>query len=112
MTRRRWTAHALEALRTKNGKHQTYRPLAGSISMARGPRQKSVVDLGGNAIDTTSAAGRFMLTVLAGAAEMERNLTRDRIKSAMAVKPANGQRIGAMPYGYDLAGDGKTLVPD
>ncbi len=35
-----------------------------------------VVDLGGNAIDTTSAAGRFMLVVLAGAAEMERNLTR------------------------------------
>ncbi|MBI1827808.1 MAG: recombinase family protein [Planctomycetes bacterium] len=37
-----------------------------------------VVDLGGNAIDTASAAGRFMLVVLAGAAEMERNLTRER----------------------------------
>ena len=33
-----------------------------------------VVDLGGNAIDTTSAAGRFMLVILAGAAEMERRL--------------------------------------
>ncbi len=33
-----------------------------------------VVDLCGNAIDTTSAAGRFMLVVLAGAAETERNL--------------------------------------
>jgi len=30
-----------------------------------------VVDLGGNAIDTTSAAGRFMLVVLAGAAERD-----------------------------------------
>jgi DNA invertase Pin-like site-specific DNA recombinase len=49
-----------------------------------------VIDLGGNAIDTTSAAGRFMLVVLAGAAEMERNLTRERTKSAMAVKRANG----------------------
>jgi len=39
-----------------------------------------VVDLGGNAIDTTSAAGRFMLVVLAGAAEMERNLTRERYR--------------------------------
>lgn len=69
-----------------------------------------VVDLGGNAIDTTSAAGRFMLVVLAGAAEMERNLTRERTKSAMAVKRANGQRIGTVPYGYDLDDDGETLI--
>ena len=52
-----------------------------------------IIDLGGNAIDTTSAAGRFMLVVLAGAAEMERNLIRERTKSALAVKRANGQRI-------------------
>jgi DNA invertase Pin-like site-specific DNA recombinase len=71
-----------------------------------------VVDLGGNAIDTTSAAGRFMLVVLAGAAEMERNLTRERTRSAMAVKRANGQRIGRIPYGFDLAADSMTLVPN
>ncbi len=71
-----------------------------------------VADLGGNAIDTTSAAGRFMLVVLAGAAEMERNLTRERTRSAMAVKRANGQRIGAIPYGFDVAQDGTTLVPN
>ena len=69
-----------------------------------------IIDLGGNAIDTTSAAGRFMLVVLAGAAEMERNLTRERTRSAMAVKRANGQRIGTVPYGHDLAGDGTTLI--
>ena len=71
-----------------------------------------ILDLGGNAIDTTSAAGRFMLVVLAGAAEMERNLTRERTKSAMAVKRANGQRIGTVPYGFDLSADGVALVPN
>ncbi len=71
-----------------------------------------VVDLGGNAIDTTSAAGRFMLVVLAGAAEMERNLTRERTKSAMAVKRSNGQRVGTIPYRFDLANDGATLIPN
>jgi len=71
-----------------------------------------VIDLGGNAIDTTSAAGRFMLVVLAGAAEMERNLTRERTRSALAVKKANGERVGAIPYGYDLAPDGQTLIPN
>ncbi len=70
-----------------------------------------VVDLGGNAIDTTSAAGRFMLVVLAGAAEMERNLTRERTRSAMAIKKSNGQRVGTVPYGFDLASDCTTLVP-
>ncbi len=69
-----------------------------------------IVDLGGNAIDTTSAAGRFMLVVLAGAAEMERNLTRERTRSAMAVKKANGQRVGTVPYGHDLLDDGVTLI--
>ncbi|NOT00641.1 MAG: recombinase family protein [Phycisphaerales bacterium] len=71
-----------------------------------------VIDLGGNAIDTTSAAGRFMLTVLAGAAEMERNLTRERTRSALAVKRANGQRIGTVPFCYDLAPDGRSLEPN
>ena len=69
-----------------------------------------VIDLGGNAIDTTSAAGRFMLVVLAGAAEMERNLTRERTRSAMAVKRSNGHRVGSIPYGHDLADDGTTLI--
>ena len=70
-----------------------------------------VIDLGGNAIDTTSAAGRFMLTVLAGAAEMERNLIRERTKSALAVKRSNGQRIsGHIPYGFDLGADRTTLL--
>ena len=56
-----------------------------------------VVNLPGNAIDTTSAAGWSMLVVLAGAAEMERNLTRERTRSAMAVKRTNGERIGTVP---------------
>ena len=71
-----------------------------------------VIDLGGNAIDTTSAAGQwFMLVVLAGAAEMEANLTRERTP-ALAVKKANGERVGAIPYGSDLAADGHTLTPN
>ena len=71
-----------------------------------------VIDLGGNAIDTTSAAGRFMLVVLAGAAEMERNLTRERTRAALAVHKANGKRVGTVPYGYTVSADGCTLDPD
>ena len=67
-----------------------------------------VVDMGGNAVDTTSAVGRFMLVILAGAAEMERNLVRERTRSALAIKRSNGQRVGSLLYGYDLASDGST----
>ena len=38
--------------------------------------------------------------------------TRDRTRSAMAVKRANGQRIAAIPYGFDIADDGTTLLPN
>ena len=55
---------------------------------------------------------RHLFVVLAGAAEMERNLIRERTKAAMAVKRANGQRVGSVPYGYDLAADGIELRPN
>ena len=69
-----------------------------------------IADLGGNAIDTTSAAGRFMLVVLAGAAEMERNMTRERTRAALAVMRSNGQRTGGIPFGFDVAADGTSLI--
>ncbi|PIZ30813.1 MAG: DNA invertase Pin [Armatimonadetes bacterium CG_4_10_14_0_8_um_filter_66_14] len=72
-----------------------------------------ILDLGGNAVDTTSAAGRFMLTVLAGAAEMERNLIRERTSAAMQYKKAAGEYTGGtVPYGFTLSADGVTLTED
>jgi site-specific DNA recombinase len=70
-----------------------------------------VVDLGGNSIDTVSTMGRFMLTVLAAAAEMERGMIKDRCNAGRAARKAEGKRIGEVPFGYDLAAD-NTLVPN
>ena len=42
-----------------------------------------LVDIGGASVDTSSAMGRFFLTVMAGAAEMERNQIRERTSMAM-----------------------------
>lgn len=69
-----------------------------------------LVDLGGQPVDTSTAMGRFFLTIMAGVAEMERNLIRERTKAAMAHLKATGKRAGAIPYGFDLAADGKTLL--
>jgi len=68
-----------------------------------------LVDMGGQAIDTSTAMGRFFLTVMAGAAEMERNLVRERTSAGMAHKKAKGERVGTVPFGYRLAGDGVAL---
>jgi DNA invertase Pin-like site-specific DNA recombinase len=63
-----------------------------------------LLDLGGSTLDTGSAMGRFFLTVMAGAAELERNLTRERTADALAHKKARGERVGQVPFGYQAAG--------
>ena len=72
-----------------------------------------LVDLGGQTLDTSSAMGRFFLTVMAGAAELERNLIRERTSEAMSYVKSQGHKTGGdVPYGYTVAADGKTLVAD
>jgi DNA invertase Pin-like site-specific DNA recombinase len=57
------------------------------------------------------AASMFMKAILDAAAQYERALIRGRIRAALAVKAARGERVGAVAYGYRLADDGRTLVP-
>lgn len=67
-----------------------------------------LIDLGGQAIDTSTAMGRFFLTVIAGAAELERNLIGERTSTAMQHLRSQGVSMGRAPYGYrysDEAGD-------
>jgi len=45
-------------------------------------------------IDTTTPGGRFVLVVLAGLAEMERELIRERTIAGLAAAPARGRRGG------------------
>lgn len=69
-----------------------------------------LLDLGGSAFNSVSAFGRFFLTVMAGAAEMERNLISERTKTALAYKRSKGEWLGAAPFGYRVLDGG--LVPD
>ena len=71
-----------------------------------------IIDLGGSSIDSQSPAGRFMLTVLAAAAEMERGQIKVRCASGREQHRAEGKVIGGLPYGYALDVDGKTLVEE
>lgn len=61
-------------------------------------------------IDTTTAAGKMVFRMMAVLAEFERDQISERTTTAMQFKRGKGERVGAIPYGYDLAADGVGLV--
>jgi site-specific DNA recombinase len=61
-------------------------------------------------IDTRTAAGRLVLNVLGSVAQWERETIGERTAEALSHKKAQSQRIGEIPYGSQLAADGKTLM--
>lgn len=65
-----------------------------------------------DSIDTTPAGGRLVLNVLLSVAQWEREAISERTKTALQFKIANNERVGEIRYGYSLAADGKTLIPD
>jgi DNA invertase Pin-like site-specific DNA recombinase len=44
--------------------------------------------------------------------EIERQMIRDRTRAALAVKKGRGERVGTVPYGYQLSDDGIHLERD
>jgi site-specific DNA recombinase len=67
-------------------------------------------DMGGQHLNTASAMGRMMLTLLASFAEFERNLISERTAAALAHKKSKRQAYNQTPYGFRK--EGKMLVPD
>ena len=61
-------------------------------------------------IDTTSAAGKMIFRMLAVMAEFEKDQISERTKMAMSHKRSKSERVGTVPYGFDLSADGITLT--
>lgn len=70
-----------------------------------------LIDHGGLSINTTSAMGRFFLTMLAGMAEWERNVIGERTAAALAQKALQGERLGSTPLGFRTPGKGEDMEP-
>lgn len=66
-----------------------------------------ILNLGGTTVDTATPAGKFFITVMAGAAELERNLIRERCNDGRKARQAEGKRIGQVPFGFTADPDGK-----
>jgi site-specific DNA recombinase len=63
-----------------------------------------------DSIDTRSAGGRLVLNMLLSVAQWEREIIAERTRAALRYKISIGERAGRLPYGWDVADDGKTLI--
>ena len=64
-----------------------------------------LVDMGGQALNTSSAMGRFFLSMMASFAELERNLIGERTAVAMQHKKSMRQVYSPTPYGFERVGN-------
>ncbi len=62
-------------------------------------------------IDTGTPHGRFLLTILGGLGQMERELIAERTRSALAYKRENGQPTSHPPFGFKATGSRERMVP-
>jgi site-specific DNA recombinase len=75
-----------------------------------------LADRNGAAVQSADGVGEgegpealLMRRLVDAFSEYERALIRTRTRAALAVKKGRGQRVGGVPYGYQLAADGRTL---
>jgi len=85
-----------------------FRDAADALEQTRAWDRKGIalhlIDLGGQTINTASPMGRMFLTMMAGFAELERNLTAERTAAALAHLKAHGEAYSPTPYGFDREG--------
>jgi DNA invertase Pin-like site-specific DNA recombinase len=74
----------------------------------RGVSLVSVAD----SLDTRSAAGRLVLNIMVSVSQWEREAIGERTRDAMHHKRAKGERVGTVPFGYQVAADGVQLEAD
>jgi DNA invertase Pin-like site-specific DNA recombinase len=63
-------------------------------------------------LDTGSAAGRLVITIMAAVSQWEREAIGERTRDALRHKRAQGRRVGNIEFGLRLAADGESLEPD
>jgi site-specific DNA recombinase len=63
-------------------------------------------------LDTGSAAGRLVITIMAAVSQWEREAIGERTRDALRHKRGKGERVGNIGFGYRLAADGVHVEPD
>jgi len=64
------------------------------------------------ALDTGSAAGRLVITIMGAVSQWEREAIGERTRDALRHKRSNGERVGNIEFGYRLSSDQRHLESD
>jgi DNA invertase Pin-like site-specific DNA recombinase len=75
-------------------------------------KEGAVVRTADGASDATGSSRVIQAGVHDLFAEYEREVIRERTTAALAVKKAKGERVGTLPYGFQVAADGVRLEPN
>jgi DNA invertase Pin-like site-specific DNA recombinase len=68
-----------------------------------------LLDVNGMGLDTSSPMGKLILTMMAGFAQLERSLIKERTKTAMQHKKSTKKKYCREVYGYDVAESGDMV---
>lgn len=60
-------------------------------------------------IDITSSFGLFMCHILSSVAELEKNMTVDRVKATIKKRKDNNECVGSIPFGWTKTDDKKLI---
>jgi len=63
-------------------------------------------------LDTGSAAGRLVITIMGAVSQWEREAIGERTRDALRHKRSQGRRVGNIAFGSRLAADGEHLEAD
>lgn len=63
-------------------------------------------------LDTRSAIGHLLLNIMVSVSQWEREAIAERTRDVMRHKKAKGERVGTLPFGFQLAPDRVHLEPN
>jgi site-specific DNA recombinase len=75
-------------------------------------RGAQITSAGNGAENGDAPEAQLMRSMIDAFAQFERALIRQRTKAALDQKRARGERVGSVPWGYQVASDGITLEPN
>jgi site-specific DNA recombinase len=74
-------------------------------------RQVALISVA-ESLDTGSAAGRLVLTIMAAVSQWEREAIAERTRDAVRHKQSQRERVGNIAFGYRLCTDGVHVEPE
>jgi DNA invertase Pin-like site-specific DNA recombinase len=71
-----------------------------------------LLDVGGKVLKLSGAEGELFLRIATDLVRMQRKAHGEHVKTALTQKKSRGERVGAIPFGWKLDVDGRTLIPN